>query len=76
MKKGKFKTGEQKRTHNYQLICSFIFMLAQEGILTSLVGRTIRFHTKRSILVASQAVEADRNALSLTRPHTSEGCWP
>lgn len=76
MKWGKFKTDEQKRTHNYQLICSSISMLAQEGILTGLVGQTIRFHTKRSTLVASQAVEADRNALSLTRPHTSEGCWP
>lgn len=34
MKWGKFKTDEQKRTHNYQLICSSTSMLAQEGILT------------------------------------------
>ncbi|KAK2101334.1 hypothetical protein P7K49_019000 [Saguinus oedipus] len=41
-KRKKFETDDQRRTHNYdESICTFISMLAQEGMLASLVGQII-----------------------------------
>lgn len=74
MEERTLKTDEPRKTRNWQLICTFISTLPQEGMLTDLVDRTTRFGAKWSALVGTSSTSRiDRNTLSPTWPSASEG---
>ncbi|XP_009987701.1 PREDICTED: ubiquitin carboxyl-terminal hydrolase BAP1, partial [Tauraco erythrolophus] len=51
-KRKKFKIDDQRRTHNYdEFICTFISMLAQEGMLASLVEQNISVRRRQGVSI-------------------------
>ncbi|KAG5216051.1 hypothetical protein JEQ12_001627 [Ovis aries] len=51
-KRKKFKIDDQRRTHNYgEFICTFISMLAQEGMLANLVEQNISVRRRQGVSI-------------------------
>uniref|UniRef100_UPI00358F4B20 ubiquitin carboxyl-terminal hydrolase BAP1 isoform X2 n=1 Tax=Myxine glutinosa TaxID=7769 RepID=UPI00358F4B20 len=51
-KRKKYKIDDQRRTHNYdEFICTFISMLAQQGMLSSLVEQNISVRRRQGVSI-------------------------
>ncbi|KAM4652283.1 ubiquitin carboxyl-terminal hydrolase BAP1 isoform 2-T2 [Discoglossus pictus] len=69
-KRKKFKIDDQRRTHNYdEFICAFISMLAQEGMLASLVEQNISVRRRQGVSIGRLHKQRKPDRRKRSRPY-------
>ncbi|XP_051550171.1 ubiquitin carboxyl-terminal hydrolase BAP1-like [Myxocyprinus asiaticus] len=69
-KRKKYKIDDQRRTHNYdEFICTFISMLAQEGMLASLVEQNISVRRRQGVSIGRLHKQRKPDRRKRSRPY-------
>ncbi|KAG8550461.1 hypothetical protein GDO81_025399 [Engystomops pustulosus] len=72
-KRKKFKIDDQRRTHNYdEFICAFISMLAQEGMLASLVEQNISVRRRQGVSIGRLHKQRKPDRRKRSRPYKAK----
>ncbi|XP_075795613.1 ubiquitin carboxyl-terminal hydrolase BAP1 isoform X2 [Pelodiscus sinensis] len=72
-KRKKFKIDDQRRTHNYdEFICTFISMLAQEGMLASLVEQNISVRRRQGVSIGRLHKQRKPDRRKRSRPYKAK----
>ncbi|XP_066528036.1 ubiquitin carboxyl-terminal hydrolase BAP1 isoform X2 [Hoplias malabaricus] len=72
-KRKKFKIDDQRRTHNYdEFICTFISMLAQEGMLASLVEQNISVRRRQGVSIGRLHKQRKPDRRKRSRPYKTK----
>ncbi|XP_025023168.1 ubiquitin carboxyl-terminal hydrolase BAP1 isoform X1 [Python bivittatus] len=72
-KRKKFKIDDQRRTHNYdEFICTFISMLAQEGMLPSLVEQNISVRRRQGVSIGRLHKQRKPDRRKRSRPYKAK----
>ncbi|XP_030061222.1 ubiquitin carboxyl-terminal hydrolase BAP1 [Microcaecilia unicolor] len=72
-KRKKFKVDDQRRTHNYdEFICAFISMLAQEGMLASLVEQNISVRRRQGVSIGRLHKQRKPDRRKRSRPYKAK----
>ncbi|XP_069500106.1 ubiquitin carboxyl-terminal hydrolase BAP1 isoform X2 [Ambystoma mexicanum] len=72
-KRKKFKIDDQRRTHNYdEFICAFISMLAQEGMLASLVEQNISVRRRQGVSIGRLHKQRKPDRRKRARPYKAK----
>uniref|UniRef100_A0A8D0LB42 Ubiquitin carboxyl-terminal hydrolase n=1 Tax=Sphenodon punctatus TaxID=8508 RepID=A0A8D0LB42_SPHPU len=72
-KRKKFKIDDQRRTHNYdEFICTFISMLAQEGMLASLVEKNISVRRRQGVSIGRLHKQRKPDRRKRSRPYKAK----
>ncbi|MGH0172370.1 UNVERIFIED_CONTAM: hypothetical protein FKN15_063454 [Acipenser sinensis] len=72
-KRKKYKIDDQRRTHNYdEFICTFISMLAQEGMLASLVEQNISVRRRQGVSIGRLHKQRKPDRRKRSRPHKAK----
>ncbi|XP_067271742.1 ubiquitin carboxyl-terminal hydrolase BAP1 isoform X2 [Pseudorasbora parva] len=72
-KRKKYKIDDQRRTHNYdEFICTFISMLAQEGMLASLVEQNISVRRRQGVSIGRLHKQRKPDRRKRSRPYKSK----
>ncbi|KAK2118584.1 Ubiquitin carboxyl-terminal hydrolase bap1 [Saguinus oedipus] len=72
-KRKKFKIDDQRRTHNYdEFICTFISMLAQEGMLANLVEQNISVRRRQGVSVGRLYQQRKPDRRKRSRPYKAK----
>ncbi|CAO2638235.1 Ubiquitin carboxyl-terminal hydrolase BAP1, partial [Lemmus lemmus] len=77
-KRKKFKIDDQRRTHNYdEFICTFISMLAQEGMLANLVEQNISVRRRQGVSIGRLHKQRKPDRRKRSRPYKAKRhCHP
>uniref|UniRef100_A0A8C7DE15 Ubiquitin carboxyl-terminal hydrolase n=1 Tax=Oncorhynchus kisutch TaxID=8019 RepID=A0A8C7DE15_ONCKI len=72
-KRKKYKIDDQRRTHNYdEFICTFISMLAQEGMLASLVEQNISVRRRQGVSIGRLHKQRKPDRRKRSRPYKAK----
>ncbi|XP_069874707.1 ubiquitin carboxyl-terminal hydrolase BAP1 isoform X5 [Dipodomys merriami] len=72
-KRKKFKIDDQRRTHNYdEFICTFISMLAQEGMLANLVEQNISVRRRQGVSIGRLHKQRKPDRRKRSRPYKAK----
>uniref|UniRef100_A0A6Q2YWL5 Ubiquitin carboxyl-terminal hydrolase n=1 Tax=Esox lucius TaxID=8010 RepID=A0A6Q2YWL5_ESOLU len=72
-KRKKYKIDDQRRTHNYDdFICTFISMLAQEGMLASLVEQNISVRRRQGVSIGRLHKQRKPDRRKRSRPYKAK----
>uniref|UniRef100_A0AAR2IJQ6 ubiquitinyl hydrolase 1 n=1 Tax=Pygocentrus nattereri TaxID=42514 RepID=A0AAR2IJQ6_PYGNA len=72
-KRKKYKIDDQRRTHNYdEFICTFISMLAQEGMLASLVEQNISVRRRQGVSIGRLHKQRKPDRRKRSRPYKTK----
>nr|XP_044991815.1 ubiquitin carboxyl-terminal hydrolase BAP1 isoform X6 [Jaculus jaculus] len=72
-KRKKFKVDDQRRTHNYdEFICTFISMLAQEGMLANLVEQNISVRRRQGVSIGRLHKQRKPDRRKRSRPYKAK----
>lgn len=72
-KRKKFKIDDQRRTHNYdEFICTFISMLAQEGMLATLVEQNISVRRRQGVSIGRLHKQRKPDRRKRSRPYKAK----
>ncbi|XP_056293204.1 ubiquitin carboxyl-terminal hydrolase BAP1 [Pseudoliparis swirei] len=72
-KRKKYKIDDQRRTHNYdEFICTFISMLAQEGMLASLVEQNISIRRRQGVSIGRLHKQRKPDRRKRSRPYKAK----
>ncbi|KAB5536777.1 hypothetical protein PHYPO_G00111250 [Pangasianodon hypophthalmus] len=72
-KRKKYKIDDQRRTHNYdEFICTFISMLAQEGMLASLVEQNISVRRRQGVSIGRLHKQRKPDRRRRSRPYKAK----
>uniref|UniRef100_A0A2K5DJ60 ubiquitinyl hydrolase 1 n=1 Tax=Aotus nancymaae TaxID=37293 RepID=A0A2K5DJ60_AOTNA len=72
-KRKKFKIDDQRRTHNYdEFVCTFISMLAQEGMLANLVEQNISVWWRQGVSIGRLHKQQKPDRWKRSRPYKTE----
>uniref|UniRef100_A0A4W5MFC3 Ubiquitin carboxyl-terminal hydrolase n=1 Tax=Hucho hucho TaxID=62062 RepID=A0A4W5MFC3_9TELE len=72
-KRKRYKIDDQRRTHNYdEFICTFISMLAQEGMLASLVEQNISVRRRQGVSIGRLHKQRKPDRRKRSRPYKAK----
>ncbi|XP_043934864.1 ubiquitin carboxyl-terminal hydrolase BAP1 isoform X1 [Protopterus annectens] len=72
-KRKKYKIDDQRRTHNYdEFICTFISMLAQEGMLANLVEQNISVRRRQGVSIGRLHKQRKPDRRKRSRPYKAK----
>ncbi|XP_031424244.1 ubiquitin carboxyl-terminal hydrolase BAP1 isoform X2 [Clupea harengus] len=72
-KRKKYKIDDQRRTHNYdEFICTFITMLAQEGMLANLVEQNISVRRRQGVSIGRLHKQRKPDRRKRSRPYKAK----
>uniref|UniRef100_A0AAY4A1P6 ubiquitinyl hydrolase 1 n=1 Tax=Denticeps clupeoides TaxID=299321 RepID=A0AAY4A1P6_9TELE len=72
-KRKKYKIDDQRRTHNYdEFICTFISMLAQEGMLANLVEQNISVRRRQGVSIGRLHKQRKPDRRKRSRPYKTK----